>query len=60
MILPESGIDRRQLFQIEKERSSVITTPVGCIRTCTGSFLSKKILFVAIARTLSSGKTEST
>ena len=30
----------------------MITTPAGCIRTCTGSFLSKKILFVAIARTL--------
>ena len=30
----------------------MITTPAGCIKTCTGSFLSKIILFVAIARTL--------
>lgn len=36
----------------EKERASVITTPAGCLRTGKGSFLSKKILFVAIARTL--------
>ncbi len=36
----------------EKERSSVITTPAGCLNTYTGSFLSKKILFVATARTL--------
>ena len=36
----------------EKERSSVITTPSGCLKTGTGSLLSKKILFVAMARTL--------
>ena len=36
----------------DKERASVITTPSGCLKTETGSFLSKKILFVAIARTL--------
>lgn len=36
----------------EKERSSVITTPSGCLKTGTGSILSKKILFVAMARTL--------
>lgn len=36
----------------DKERASVITTPAGCLRTGKGSFLSKKILFVAIARTL--------
>ena len=36
----------------DKERASVITTPAGCLKTETGSFLSKKILFVAIARTL--------
>ena len=45
-------IEKAIVSRPEKERSSVITTPAGCIRTCTGSFLSKKILFVAIARTL--------
>ena len=30
----------------------MITTPAGCLHTYTGSFLSKKILFVATARTL--------
>ena len=45
-------IEKAIISRPEKERSSVITTPAGCIRTCTGSFLSKKILFVAIARTL--------
>ena len=44
-------IEKAIVSRPEKERSSVITTPAGCIRTCTGSFLSKKILFVAIART---------
>lgn len=36
----------------ECERASVITTPAGCLKTGIGSELSKKILFVAIARTL--------
>ena len=30
----------------------MITTPSGCLKTGTGSLLSKKILFVAMARTL--------
>lgn len=36
----------------ECERASVITTPAGCLKTGIGSELSKKVLFVAIARTL--------
>lgn len=35
-----------------KERSSVITTPAGSLKIGTASALSKKILFVAAARTL--------
>ncbi len=34
------------------ERESVITTPFGCLKTGTGSLRSKRILAVAIARTL--------
>lgn len=45
-------IENRIVSSPEKERASVITTPSGCLRTGTGSFLSKKILFVAMARTL--------
>ena len=45
-------IENRIISNPEKERSSVITTPAGCLKTGTGSFLSKKILFVAMARTL--------
>lgn len=45
-------VDKTVISCPDKERASVITTPAGCLRTGTGSFLSKKILFVAIARTL--------
>ena len=45
-------IEEKIISKPEKERSSVITTPAGCIRTGIGSALSKKILFVAAARTL--------
>ena len=45
-------IEERIVSRPEKERSSVITTPAGCLKTETGSFLSKKILFVATLRTL--------
>ena len=45
-------VEKAVVSRPEKERSSVITTPAGCLNTCTGSFLSKKILFVAMARTL--------
>ena len=45
-------IESRIVSRPEKERSSVITTPTGCLKTETGSFLSKKILFVATLRTL--------
>ncbi len=34
-----------------KERESLITTPVACLKLKVASFLSKKVLFVAIART---------
>ena len=30
-------IEKAIVSRPEKERSSVITTPAGCIRTCTGS-----------------------
>ena len=45
-------IEDKIISSPEKERSSVITTPSGCLKTGTGSLLSKKILFVAMARTL--------
>ena len=45
-------VEKAVVSRPEKERSSVITTPAGCLNTCIGSFLSKKILFVAMARTL--------
>ena len=45
-------IENTIISRPEKERASVITTPAGCLKTYTGSFLSKKILFVAVARTL--------
>ena len=45
-------IEDKIISSPEKERSSVITTPSGCLKTGTGSILSKKILFVAMARTL--------
>lgn len=44
-------IDENISSHPENERTSVITTPAGCLKTGTGSGLSKKILFVAIART---------
>lgn len=45
-------VDKMIVSRPERERASVITTPAGCLKTGIGSFLSKKILFVAIARTL--------
>lgn len=45
-------VDKRINSISERERASVITTPAGCLKTEVGSILSKKILFVAIARTL--------
>ena len=45
-------VDKRINSIPERERASVITTPAGCLKTKVGSILSKKILFVAIARTL--------
>lgn len=45
-------VDERITSLQERERASVITTPAGCLKTAVGSPLSKKILFVAIARTL--------
>lgn len=36
----------------EREQPNVVTTPGGCLKTGTGSNLSKHILFVAVARTL--------
>ena len=45
-------VDKRINSIPERERASVITTPAGCLKTEVGSILSKKILFVAIARTL--------
>lgn len=45
-------VDKMIVSCPEGERASVITTPAGCLKTGIGSFLSKKILFVAIARTL--------
>ena len=35
----------------DREHPNVVTTPFGCLKTGTGSELSKKILFTAIART---------
>lgn len=46
------AVDNRVVSMPENERASVITTPAGCLKTGIGSFLSKKVLFVAIARTL--------
>lgn len=45
-------VDEMVVSRPECERASVITTPAGCLKTGIGSDLSKKILFVAIARTL--------
>ncbi|MDC7289922.1 transglutaminase domain-containing protein [Blautia schinkii] len=45
-------VEHRIVSCPEGERSSVITTPAGCLRLGIASLLSKKILFVAIARTL--------
>lgn len=45
-------VDKMIVSRPERERASVITTPAACLKTGIGSFLSKKILFVAIARTL--------
>ena len=45
-------VDQRISSLPEKERESVITTPRGCLKTGVGSLRSKKILAVAIARTL--------
>ncbi|MDO4276098.1 MAG: transglutaminase domain-containing protein [Eubacteriales bacterium] len=46
------AVDKRIQSCPECERSSVITTPEGCLKTGMGSQLSKEILFVAAARTL--------
>lgn len=46
------AVEHRIVSRPECERSSVITTPAGCLRLRIASPLSKKILFVAIARTL--------
>lgn len=46
------AVDKRIVSLPEMERASVITTPKGCLTMGVGSPLSKKILFVAIARTL--------
>lgn len=46
------NIDRKIISVPEGERESVITTPLGCLRTGTGSERSKKVLAVAVARTL--------
>lgn len=46
------AVDRRFSSCADKERSSIITTPAGCLRTGIASPLSKKIFFVAAARTL--------
>lgn len=45
-------VDKRIVSCPEGERSSVITTPEGCLNTGIASHRSKEILFVAIARTL--------
>lgn len=45
-------VDKMIVSRPECERASVITTPAGCLKTGIGSDLSKKVLFVAIARTL--------
>lgn len=46
------AVDKRIASYPDYERESVITTPAGCLKTGTGSVRSKKILSVAIARTL--------
>ena len=46
------AVDSRFSSCADKERSSIITTPTGCLRTGIASPLSKKIFFVAAARTL--------
>ena len=45
-------VDKKITSVPEKERESVITTPLGCLKTGTGNPRSKKILAAAIARTL--------
>ena len=47
-----SAVDKKIISLPEMERESVITTPLGCLKTGTGSLRSKEILAVAIARTL--------
>ncbi|WP_274422668.1 transglutaminase domain-containing protein [Blautia sp. XA-2221] len=47
-----TAVDKKIISLPEQERASVITTPSGCLKMGVGSTLSKKILFVAIARTL--------
>ena len=47
-----TAVDKKIISLPDKERASVITTPSGCLKMGVGSTLSKKILFVAIARTL--------
>ena len=47
-----TAVDKKIISLPEQERASVITTPSGCLKMGVGSALSKKILFVAIARTL--------
>ena len=45
------AVQKKVISMPDRERKSVITTPSGCMKTGVGSHLSKKILFVAIART---------
>ncbi|WMJ89416.1 transglutaminase-like domain-containing protein [Anaerocolumna sp. MB42-C2] len=45
-------INKNIQSRTEKEHPNVVTTPVGCLKSGFGCELSKKILFVAIARTL--------
>ena len=47
-----TAVRERVVSYPERERASVITTPEGCLKLGVGSGLSRKILFVAIARTL--------
>ena len=39
-------------YQPELDYDTICATPIGCLKMCRGSFLSQKILFAAICRTL--------
>ncbi|MGL4346386.1 MAG: transglutaminase domain-containing protein, partial [Cellulosilyticaceae bacterium] len=45
-------VQERVVSQEDKEYPNIITSPEGCLEVGVGSLLSKKILFVAICRTL--------